>query len=765
MKQTFMQKHFAGQRSIRIIKIIDAALVFILVANIALVIISNGTVDAQTSTTPPPPSTIYAETQKALADLEAAKAKLDGLLTQTDAAAAKVIETAVDQAFTSAGVNSNNLTSPSALNKTVATQLVEKALADALASGATSLTQMTSINVAPTASVESLVQTAIKEGLASGGINLNQITNISLANPADIDKLVNSALNEAISGGGINLSQINSISNLNDAQLKNVISSALSEAVSSGIGLTPAQQQIIMNNALPAIKSLSGPVDLATLKNTLATQFIAANPSLTPTAVTSVLGTLTDKSFGSVIQEKLIKDALTSVSGLSGTVDFSSIKNAIGNTSISLTGLGSLSGISASIDTASLKNFTNLVQGGVFNQTLASLKTLPGNVNLSNIQDSIANSVLASTGLGSITSIKASFGALTSDQFKNTVKDAVVGQALASIGIQTGTFDLNTFKNTIGTNILNTTGLGSLAGITTSLTSLDSAAIKTAIKNSIIQNTLGGFGGLTNLSSDNIKQLIGNQILSITGTGNLINIASSIQNNITQAIANIAGVKGQIEGALKSITSAFDGLKNLSFNLDGLKNLDIKSLTNMFSSLTNIQGLITDMVSKITGPLTSAIGSITSIASQINLSGIASLTNLTSLTGSLSSVTGSISSITNITSGIGGTSLTSGLAGLDSAVGATSGMPFGGMSGYVHWCTCTMNYAISLADYTIAPPVALPLLYQPGATQVFAYGQIMRSGVFMLGLWSPGGVCTYYVGKACAPYPVAGTMTMVGTSM
>jgi hypothetical protein len=91
--------------------------------------------------------------------------------------------------------------------------------------------------------------------------------------------------------------------------------------------------------------------------------------------------------------------------------------------------------------------------------------------------------------------------------------------------------------------------------------------------------------------------------------------------------------------------------------------------------------------------------------------------------------------------------------------------PFGGMSAYVFYCTCSANIAVTIDDLTISPPLTLPIIFQPGATTLYPYGQIYTPGVWTLGLWQSGGNCEYYVGKGCSVYTTEGTMTMVGTSM
>ena len=102
----------------------------------------------------------------------------------------------------------------------------------------------------------------------------------------------------------------------------------------------------------------------------------------------------------------------------------------------------------------------------------------------------------------------------------------------------------------------------------------------------------------------------------------------------------------------------------------------------------------------------------------------------------------------------------------DTASGGGGGAtPFGGMSTYAFYCTCSAGIAHTINDLTKQTGVSMPLVYQVGETQLYPYGQVFSSGVWLLGLWQSGGECEYYVGKGCSSYTVEGVMTMVGTSM
>ena len=86
-------------------------------------------------------------------------------------------------------------------------------------------------------------------------------------------------------------------------------------------------------------------------------------------------------------------------------------------------------------------------------------------------------------------------------------------------------------------------------------------------------------------------------------------------------------------------------------------------------------------------------------------------------------------------------------------------LPFGGLILYTTFCTCSFNTLL-----TVGPPVGGNYIFQPGASIPFPYGQVYRAGPWILGDWSPGGVCTIYVGKACVPLPSLGTIISAGTS-
>ncbi len=87
-------------------------------------------------------------------------------------------------------------------------------------------------------------------------------------------------------------------------------------------------------------------------------------------------------------------------------------------------------------------------------------------------------------------------------------------------------------------------------------------------------------------------------------------------------------------------------------------------------------------------------------------------------------------------------------------------VPFGGPILNVTYCTCSGNILL-----TVGPPMGGRYIFQPGASTLFPYGQVYRPGPWVLGTYAPGGVCTVFAGKGCAPLPSFGTIIQVSTSL
>jgi hypothetical protein len=106
------------------------------------------------------------------------------------------------------------------------------------------------------------------------------------------------------------------------------------------------------------------------------------------------------------------------------------------------------------------------------------------------------------------------------------------------------------------------------------------------------------------------------------------------------------------------------------------------------------------------------------------------------------------------------------LFGIGVGQAAAQGNPFnfGGLVGYTHFCTCTLNWWIF-----VTPPKTAALSYY--YTPQFANYMLPQMGVWTLGLYTPGATCLdWYPGfpPYCAPAPVVpptGTiLPQVGTS-
>lgn len=102
-----------------------------------------------------------------------------------------------------------------------------------------------------------------------------------------------------------------------------------------------------------------------------------------------------------------------------------------------------------------------------------------------------------------------------------------------------------------------------------------------------------------------------------------------------------------------------------------------------------------------------------------------------------------------------------------------STLPFGGLVSYTLPCTCPSSAGNLWIWFTPlyfgAPaPAAGPLVYVPGASQLFAWYMIGTPGAWHLGSYTPGvQACLMIIpppGTGCFPWPSLGTITQVGTS-
>ena len=91
-------------------------------------------------------------------------------------------------------------------------------------------------------------------------------------------------------------------------------------------------------------------------------------------------------------------------------------------------------------------------------------------------------------------------------------------------------------------------------------------------------------------------------------------------------------------------------------------------------------------------------------------------------------------------------------------------LPFGGKVILSLPCTCNGVPSVLL---TVSPPVGGQFLYILGSQLYRNYNLGLATGMNVLGLYTPGGVCMVYAGKGCVPIgPPIGTISpTVGTSL
>ncbi len=88
---------------------------------------------------------------------------------------------------------------------------------------------------------------------------------------------------------------------------------------------------------------------------------------------------------------------------------------------------------------------------------------------------------------------------------------------------------------------------------------------------------------------------------------------------------------------------------------------------------------------------------------------------------------------------------------------------FGGKIQYATFCTCSFNWGLR-----IGPPRGGNFIYQPGASQLFAFYQIFRPGPWTLGTAAGGAACMQVRGNSCSAdeqVPGGPVIIMVGTSL
>ena len=89
------------------------------------------------------------------------------------------------------------------------------------------------------------------------------------------------------------------------------------------------------------------------------------------------------------------------------------------------------------------------------------------------------------------------------------------------------------------------------------------------------------------------------------------------------------------------------------------------------------------------------------------------------------------------------------------------GLPFGGKVMTAIPCTCSGNFLL-----TVSPPKGGQFVYYLG-TQAYLSYNLPSTGVWALGLYTPGGICMMYAGVGCSPFgaPIGTVTQTVGTSV
>ena len=95
-------------------------------------------------------------------------------------------------------------------------------------------------------------------------------------------------------------------------------------------------------------------------------------------------------------------------------------------------------------------------------------------------------------------------------------------------------------------------------------------------------------------------------------------------------------------------------------------------------------------------------------------------------------------------------------------------MPFGGYVPWVTWCMCSGNLnVLVMRPGPPSPTQPLWLIFQPGASILFPYGQVFRPGPWELGTYitNSGAQCKIPTPVGCVEQPNNGMMLTVGTSI
>jgi hypothetical protein len=208
------------------------------------------------------------------------------------------------------------------------------------------------------------------------------------------------------------------------------------------------------------------------------------------------MGASTQSSFVTTVQGALVREATNQVTGMTGPINLSTLQNTIAGQVMGATGLGSVNSIVSSFGSGMTSQFTDLVKGSAVNSIMSGISGFTGNLNLESVKSLVGNSILGTTGLGSLSNITGALGTLTSGSFSGLVKNGIVNSAVGALSGLSGDLSVDSIKSTIAESVLGTTGLsslGSVADIAGGLTSVTDNAV-----GDLLGSTTGGLlGGLT----------------------------------------------------------------------------------------------------------------------------------------------------------------------------------------------------------------------------------------------------------------------------
>lgn len=741
---------------------ITFALLVVLVAAVAWVtFVSRG--KAATLTV----DSIEQQVETTSAQLQSGITQVDNLQVKTITALEQTLSVAVDEGLLTSGVSSTSLASPSKLHPSAVEDLVGDAIDQAVSAGTVKLTQITNIAYAPEESIEKMVTVAVNEAVSAGTVSLSQISSIALVEEEDMGRLVNAAIDKAIADGGLVLSEVGSMAYIKD-DTEDLVRIALNEAISNGAYVAEWRIPTIISTVTQGLNTKAGPVSVTDLQTAVALQiggFGIFDGGLEP--LIAKMSGVTVQAFESAVKNAVIDGAMSSVSSLAGAVNLTTLQNTIRNQVLTIANVDFFKTfqVTSSIKTLLESDFDDLVKQVAIQEALTKVQGLVGTTDINAIKTQIVNGVISATGLGGIASIAGSLSTLTTGAFQEMVKSAMVQEAAKVLSGITSSLNIAGIQNAVAGSLASVGGLGNIATIAASLSTIDVDALTDAIKDSVVQGAIDQLTALGTISLSSVENIIANGIAGITGTGSIAAITGAISNTLSGGIASIATISNQLGTLSEQLLAQVFVLDNISALVDQQFATVLTNLTSITTSLTSLQGLTTTMLGSITGTLTTTVNSISGIATNVFSTGTLSLASATTLT-SLTSVTGT--TITGLTTSV--STLSTSVSGVSSSVGGTSGgstvgYPFGGKISRVRFCSCTGNYAVYFNDLAVPSRTGgLPLIYQPGATQTYKFYKQTSVGHWILGTFESGGICLRYSGKKCRLIPTAGTMYMVGSS-